>query len=280
MIPYPGGATRLMLAGDFNWPTEIRFSPDGSKIAAIANFGLVIIDVITGHSSSPRYLSNGAIHPCWGPDSRKLAYERRIVGAFTPPESTGFRIIDTATGEESQLLENGNPVFGSEAIWPPSGGALLLLTSKASPFGAEIDAFDLATSLRTIVADGGPGSVLQSLRWYSSGATGLFGLVFTNASEPGAGTYIVRPDGGTPTLFPYASRWVDAFSPDGSEIVTEGVSLEDGSVVLFLRSIDDPGGSTMRQLTHSRPPGPVAAVPNAKGSPTMGPSVAGSEGRQ
>jgi hypothetical protein len=73
--------------------------------------------------------------------------------------------------------------------------------------------------------------------------------------DEGEGSFFVARDGSAtrpwPRLKPY-----DEFSSDSRQMVTSGIDPADSLVVLFVRSVADASGATLRQVTWYDPPSP------------------------
>lgn len=115
---------------DFDDPSfyfQPRWAPDGSKLAFTdTDYRVLVVDVETGrvtHVDTDRYAHpERSMNPVWSPDSRWIAYARRL--------DTQFRTIvvhDTETGATHQLTDGMADAIDPQ--WDESGDYLYFLAS-------------------------------------------------------------------------------------------------------------------------------------------------------
>jgi hypothetical protein len=257
-----GGKPRLVVPGLFY---AFRFSPDDRRLAGVTlvsgSIQLVIIEVATGQMTFPIAVSPGrAVHrPGWSPDGQRIAYARGW-SSSEPPDSGGIHILDLRTGEDRPIGGPGTILRGGEPRWLPTeqiafveleGGRLQLKV-------IDPDGRNLRTLHRSRVSD-----TYQSLHWYERHTMGQRGVLFTdNDLPPYGGLFLARPDGGAVVRMPdfwapVGSTDVEAFSPDGEEIVHHGVDPVDSLDILFVSRVGDQASASTRQLTRYSPPPPA-----------------------
>src|SRR5262245_55090330 len=124
-----GGTQRFVAPGDFIWPLDLRFSPDGRLLVTSIDLQLVVIDVATGVMNIPSYTDNLVRYPDWSPDGRFIVYCPRAVDG-EPPDSTGIHTFEPATGQDWPLIRNGQYTLARETRWSPDGVWIAYVTDN------------------------------------------------------------------------------------------------------------------------------------------------------
>ncbi len=176
-----------------------RWSPDGSKIAFVGGFGVVIMNA---DGSGQRPFFDGAVSPAWSPDGRALAFAR--IGQ----SHSGIWIADV-DGKHLRRVP-GTTAFGSarpgvsDIDWSPDG--------KQIAFQVEDERFSIylvdlnASGLKLLARNG------VQPRWSPDGKSVL--LVRPDQS----GIYRVGRGGGVPTPVHRGDTWGADWSSDGTRI--------------------------------------------------------------
>ncbi len=122
-----GTIRRRIELDDPSFYYQARWAPDGSKLAFTdTDYRVLVLDVASGdvtHVDTDRYAHpERSMNPVWSPDSRWIAYARRL--------DTQFRAIfvhDTESGETHQLTDGMADAI--DPVWDAGGDYLYFLAS-------------------------------------------------------------------------------------------------------------------------------------------------------
>ena len=263
VIPIDGGAPRFLLQGDFFWPTDISFSPDGRYIAASLGFQIAVVDLRLGLTQFPFYATNGGLYPAWSPDGRSLAYGRAFSGSGDPPDSIGIHVVNLDTGEDRPLRHDGLPLFGGPLVWDPDDNVILAIAFAPGGVSMIVEAIEPSGASVTELDRSAPYRFFDYVRPYRMPVSRLYGVVYF---ENQAGWYFRSPASQGRVPFPRVLRFANAFSPDGLWNVAGSWDPESAAYVLFVGRVDDQLGTTYRRLTKWTPA--AAPAPGARSAPS------------
>ena len=252
-----GGTPRLLLSGNYLFPREVSFSPDGRRLVCNDGNQLTFVDLGTGAVTRPMFTDNGAAYPDWSPDGRSVAYGRIFLRGFPPepPDSAGLHVFDVISGVDRPLRHGADVLPSAIPQWVRNGSALALI------YG-DYDNFYLG--LATV--DGREFNPLLSVPFPKR----LWNLQHLEPARPRAGplateslvlqvvwrelehTYRITVD---PVAISERRPLgpLDFLSPDGREVVVIS-GAPDSLGVLFVGHADAPPQAKRMQLTHYAPP--------------------------
>lgn len=245
-----GSIVRLVYStANIFFPREATFSPDGRFIAAVDfERQLFIVDLQTLSVRRPLYTPGEIWYPDWSPDGSNILLLHNSPGG---PDSAGLGLFDVDTGEYRQLQSSQTPVIATDARWSPDGTLI-----------AFSELVDGVRALSIMGADGTghryliPPRSLQLYRnidWYRRSPGAATQILFWRTQHPGAGPFLINPDGTGLTPFWHAIRSEGYLSPSGEEFVRlhPNPSLENW--VLYVGLINDVTDVALRQVTRYEP---------------------------
>lgn len=140
-IPLDGSAPRRLPSGDPRSHDAVT-SPDGSRVAYVANMSLV---VAAADGSDPQEMVGHWVwHPVWSPNGNQIVFTSSK--SISWPYGTELRVLDPATGKVTSLVGAGGSDHLLAIGFSPDGGRLLF--SRVGDMGQG------ASSLWSINADG------------------------------------------------------------------------------------------------------------------------------
>jgi dipeptidyl aminopeptidase/acylaminoacyl peptidase len=249
LVSSSGGPAKLVAAGDFSGPTDLRFSPDDGQLASSWGGQLVLIGVNSGASSRPIYTDNFVRQPDWSPDGKSIVYARFFLDPGEPVDSAGLHLFDPETGTDHALCPG---VAGTHPRWSRDGSSIVFTENTTYSLRVSLVRQD-GTGLLPLAIPS-DGILYDYPQWYYRRATGSSQVLFEVSSGPTRPTYVIDSDGTglrrwTRRLGPF-----DAISPDGSHVAIVFAEPSDSLGVLFITQTDDACGAAYRQLTAWRPP--------------------------
>lgn len=245
----PDSLPRLLVSYDAGAddPSDLRFAPDGQKVALVRS-GFNDIDVLQLADSSltrVTFTSGNARGPDWDPSGRYIVYERPFRDAGQPDTSAGLFIVDTITLQDRPLLQGSTATWGGWPRWSPDSTTIVY-------------AYGSPTHILMIGVDGSnkidrtPGDPAWSQEplWVNPSL-----ILFENwgpARRSNRRTKAVLLPGGSvqvwlPDVRPYGTKAVICRAT--GEFVSGGPDSTGEFIVLFVQRLDDTTGSTRRQIT-------------------------------
>jgi len=223
------------MRGDVLTPKQLRFSPDGTQLAGILGWQLIIIDVATGAIQYPVSSTYGYESVDWSPEGDRLIYVQFNWETWQyDPDSVGVRVLDLRTGVVSPPhLYRGNSLFGTFVRWSPDGERFAL--DEVGVRGERIVVYGLGDSTRLPLTQEEPLAVFDILQWLSRTAKDPECLVVQQIGGPGGGPFFIYLDGHRERLERPIGPY-DVFSRDGSYVVTCGFDPVDSAEVLYVRA--------------------------------------------
>lgn len=254
-----GGAPRLLVASDFLWPANMRFSPDGSKIACQWGHDVAFIDVASGDLTFPIGTLRPTSDPDWSPDGTRLLYVKQTEGSATPvdPESLGVHLLDLRTGVDRALRRDGNVILGSRPRWSPQGDVIAYKSYGPGGNGFRIQTIRPDGSGYRELAGADMGISADYSQWLASGGATQEGILFNFTGNPSS-TQLARADGSGYTRWPVTLKPWDAVSHDGQFIARVMPGQTDGLWVIHVGRTWDFLGSSYYALTSYAPPATLA----------------------
>ncbi len=255
-----GGTPRFLIQGDFLWPANMRFSPDGSKIACQWGRDVAFIDVASGALSFPIGTLRPTIDPDWSPDGTQLLYVKQTQASTTPaePESTGIHLLDLRTGGDRALRRDGNVIVGTRPRWSPQGDFIAYKSFGPGGNGFRIQTIRPDGSSYRELAGADRGIGADYSQWLASGGTTPDGVLFNFSGSPPS-THLAHADGSGYTRWPVTLKPWDAVSHDGQFIARVMPGQTDGLWVIHVGRTWDFLGASYITLTSYSPPADAPA---------------------
>jgi dipeptidyl aminopeptidase/acylaminoacyl peptidase len=224
---------------------ELDFSPDGTKLAAILNGDVAIVDLSTGVANTVLVTDNIPRHPTWSPDGRYLSYTRIGRDAMEPTDSAGLHLLDLSTGHDLALQHAGTSISAGSPRWSPTDSLITYAGNDGiytvTPSGA---------TLRRLTSPS-RGVYHLNPRWSRSGA-----FIFFTELGSTRRTLRINVGSGAIASWPLYLGEYNAFAPLDSAYVFAGLDPTSPvrALTLFTRHPADAAGSSTRQLTHYAQP--------------------------
>ncbi len=183
------GAGRVLASHLKGITAQVRFSPDGSRVAAMVSnggpgpsrpFRQLVVAVVNGDATAPLMLEARSSFedavPAWSPDGRWLAY----LGPATDPNLSDARLLDAQTGTSRSL---GVAVFGRQDFqWFPGGDRFAFRVADTQGATGEIHLVQLSTFAREVVA--APSAITGPMRITGATTDGRLVLLRMDAAVP------------------------------------------------------------------------------------------------
>ncbi|MBI5711465.1 MAG: WD40 repeat domain-containing protein [Candidatus Eisenbacteria bacterium] len=251
VIPRFGGKPLYVLPANIFWPKEVRFSPDGTRVAGVWNFSLFIADLRTGRVDWPYYTANGVGGVDWSPDGNTLLLSRRFYLPEQPEDSAGVHLFDVRTGRDEVFLSRGRHVYGGDPRWSPDGDSFAVV--EYTDGAARVAIYGLRDSSLKIVWPGTRADDFENLQWVRPALFGHLKLAVRKYVGERQGSYLMDPDGSRLERLPY-SIFFSALSPTRPELLTLGWSGADSLGVVGVDWVSEDRVLWGRRLTAWRPP--------------------------
>ncbi len=247
------GAHRTTLAGTYRFIGASEWSPDGSKIAFLADEkGVASIHVAAtdGSSVTTLPLERDVITLRFLPDGRLVFIAAEQPGQACPGDPVTDRcalFIVNADGTAFEPLIPANDFHGINTIAPSADGTKLLWVEWKTGAEGRLHLFDLATRTdRRVPDDAFPKPYSMNRAWLSpDGASILFDFFEADGDHWG----VVSSAGGTPVRI--GERFADgspteaAWAPDGKSILAR---YGTGDTTSDLWLLDPTGAGNDRKL--------------------------------
>ena len=251
LIDADGENNQLLLASQ-GWTRDLRFSPDGTHLSMTGGGEVFLFDMKTKQLRQLTTTAGNAQMADWSPNSTSVV----ISGVFTRYAGDGgLHVIDVPTGTARGLNQGHERVYGENPRWSPQGEPIVFGQRDNSAHGDICSIRSDGTDLRRLTDSAGDGWNFEDPRWVFGGTH-----ILCRAARNGRGgarreSRIMRADGGDQRRWPVLVTYYDAISPDSRHVVFAAEQADTSQVdglpvwVLFVRDLDDAGGSSIRQLT-------------------------------
>jgi hypothetical protein len=240
-------AVRLLAAGDFAGPHQLRFSHSDSILAAAWHSRLIAIEVGTGQSHTLTYTDNGIADPEWGKDDGFILYSRIFLDQFPPepPDSAGVHVYTVATGTDTALKVNGEVLYGSRFRWLAAADAFAFAAVGKDGSGGIYYTRWGGQPRRLAV---GRGASLENLQWLT-GSDAMTHLLYCELFSDSTVTWTVDTLG-LPSLSnaPQLRIW-DVLTSDGRQVAFAAPQPSDSLGVFYLGDVEGACIVPRRQLT-------------------------------
>jgi len=250
LVHLSGSGTRLIVADDGDWISQLEFSPDGTQLAGTRNGQLVVISVADGAVAEPFHTENLVSRPEWSPDQSRIVLNRNAWYPPESPDSAGVQIYDFSTNRCEPLIHSSpNPTWGEDPTWSPDGTTIAFI-KDGELWLAQAD----GTGLRQIVGVQG-GEILSTPRWIENGQRILYEHLFDGTYT----TWVTTVDGTVRGRWPFRLGDSEGISPDGQQIVVRS-GQRDGTtlyVLLYRRSLYGQASESLIPVTHYAPGGSI-----------------------
>lgn len=255
---HPDSTARYLMPVDplFLNPTELRFSPDGRKIAMILSDSsgtrVHVHDIASGADQAVSPGEFIASSPDWDPTGRYLVYDRPWLQPGAPDSAGGIHIVDLVTMEDRPLRHNGLMTYGGRPRWSPDGAwiafwygtrldansppSMAIHIYRVSPQGENYA--DLTTGFRSDHYDP---------TWVRGGS----GLLFEVISSTLSSTCSASADGTNRRALPVhvLGSALVVVSRDGAKVVFSAEDPAGEYGVLYIQGTEDVSGGSRQQLT-------------------------------
>lgn len=233
------GGPQLVCAGSYIGPTAPRISPDEKTLVAEWAGQIVLIDIATGAVRQPMYTDNFASMPDWSPDGRRIVYARLQRRYNEPPDSAGTHILDLTTARDAYTGTEG-----LQPRWSPDGIRISQTVGLAPAF---LICFN--TSAGTLDTVFIAPDQLDNPQWTRPFPDNRMSIALTAHSGRNRQSFLADPESHASRILQPTMNLYDAVSPDGRSLIFLRAQ-HDSTAVLFFRRLDDPFGTSIRQLTH------------------------------
>jgi dipeptidyl aminopeptidase/acylaminoacyl peptidase len=215
--PIAGGAARQFPDGK-TAASEARWSPDGKRVAYIANDQLWVADETGANQKQLSNVNGGAAGPVWSPTGDRIAF---VTGVYPDCDSDACNIERAKAADTAKVKAHiaDNLLYRHWNAWTPETRAHLFVVA---PDGTGVR--DLTAKLRYDVPPG-PFGGSEGYAFSPDGRE----VAFTakdqgreDAWSTDINVYTVPVTGGTPVAITASSRGVDqnpVYSPDGRTII-------------------------------------------------------------
>ena len=239
--------------------TDCRISPDGMQIVYLKGFqDLYVMNLTARTHTQLTFTLGNANGPDWDPTGHYIVYQRPLIPSGSPDSSAGLRILNVQTLEDYSLRHDGQPTFGTNPRWSPDGTKIAF--ERHVPWNGVSGSPSRYHIFTVSLVDGTYMDVTPNDKWDNEVPTWYSAsrILFesyryeTNEHE----TRSVSIGGRSPVAWPVdLAPFVPPItaSPATSEFVYSGPDSSGKYGVLFLRSMTDISGTTIRQLTTFSP---------------------------
>lgn len=236
----------------FFFPREASFSPDGGSIAAVdVGRQMIIVDLPTLNVHRPLYTQGEVWSPNWSADGHTILYSQLNAGSFTTDDSVGLFIFDVTASMTRPLRWGSGPIYSMYARLSPDG-RLVAMDELAGPVEG-LGVMNADGTGHSFLIQPRSGQLFRNIDWYHTPLGGPDRILFWSTQQPGAGPYLVNPDGSGLAPFWHRIQSEGFLSPTGTEYVRGSPDPASHYWVLYVGRIDDVTDVALRQVTRYEP---------------------------